>query len=846
MNNDIKIIDKNITYPPKSMSEPIVNPLPGVPVEGNSPYPMGVEGGESGASPPSFRAIGSADAQDINRKPWTLYSAGMADPLPDLQNFFQPQASEVDIPNDYLCPITRLLFRDPVVTCDGQTYEREAIKRWFGQGKTTSPLTNLELKNTEFFPIIFAKNVIDSFVAENPALKDSGEWYLPYGWVTELQTACQTGNEERIRQLAERDRRLLVFPLKTDEKASGETALHFAAAGDPLALDTIIELLEKRQPGLAQAGLLQRNEQGKLPFHLALLAKQNAQTLIKIMSWMGKYVDRIKALKDSQNDSQWPLNEALTWCIEKKDEDKIECLRRLGAEPFNEAHFQIGLNYFFSEKFPLALPYFMEAMQLDYPPACLFSAIIHREDKSLSAYYLRQAGTHQTWFHAQAKTGNPLSQFYLGLFYQYSQKNYIQMAACYLKAATQKYPPAQFYLGISYLDGRGVFKDEKEAIVWYRKAAEQGLPGAQRDLGLCYEKGQGVAKDEKEAVAWYRKAAEQANPTAQLYLGICYEDGYGVVKDQKEAVIWYRRAAEQANPTAQFNLGICYEDGYGVVKDQKEAVIWYRRAAEQGNPTAQIKLGICYSNGYGVVQDDKEAIIWCRKSAEQGNPKAQFNLGFCYTMGRGVVKDEKEAVVLYRKAAEQGHREAQFNLGLCYTMGQGVVKDEKEAVIWHRKAAEQGNPDAQVYLGTRYEYGRGVAKNAKEAVTWYQKAAEQANPTAQFNLGICYENGYGVVKDEKEAVAWYRKAAEQEHPSAQYRLGHCYEQGKGVKKNDSEAIFWYNKAEAQKNESAKNAKNMLLCGNPSLAQNVYITFSTRTTRRKANIFQRIFSLSSKK
>ncbi len=53
----------------------------GVPAEGNSPYPMGVEGGESFAPPPSFRAIGSADAQDINRKPLPLYSAGMADPL---------------------------------------------------------------------------------------------------------------------------------------------------------------------------------------------------------------------------------------------------------------------------------------------------------------------------------------------------------------------------------------------------------------------------------------------------------------------------------------------------------------------------------------------------------------------------------------------------------------------------------------------------------------------------------------------------------------------------------------------------------------------------------------------
>ena len=50
----------------------------GVPAEGNSPYAMGDRKGENRDSPPSFRAIGSADAQDINRKPWTLYSAGMA------------------------------------------------------------------------------------------------------------------------------------------------------------------------------------------------------------------------------------------------------------------------------------------------------------------------------------------------------------------------------------------------------------------------------------------------------------------------------------------------------------------------------------------------------------------------------------------------------------------------------------------------------------------------------------------------------------------------------------------------------------------------------------------------
>ena len=49
-----------------------------VPAEGNSPYAMGDRKGENRDSSPSFRAIGSADAQDTDRRPLPLYSAGMA------------------------------------------------------------------------------------------------------------------------------------------------------------------------------------------------------------------------------------------------------------------------------------------------------------------------------------------------------------------------------------------------------------------------------------------------------------------------------------------------------------------------------------------------------------------------------------------------------------------------------------------------------------------------------------------------------------------------------------------------------------------------------------------------
>ncbi|MBS0350073.1 MAG: sel1 repeat family protein, partial [Proteobacteria bacterium] len=106
------------------------------------------------------------------------------------------------------------------------------------------------------------------------------------------------------------------------------------------------------------------------------------------------------------------------------------------------------------------------------------------------------------------------------------------------------------------------------------------------NLGVCYEEGRGVAKDEKEAVSWYRKAAKQGYPEAQNNLGWCYEEGRGVAKDEQKAVNWYRKAAEQRYPEAQVNLGVCYEEGKGVAKDEREAMVWYQKAAEQGNEEA--------------------------------------------------------------------------------------------------------------------------------------------------------------------------------------------------------------------------------------------------------------------
>ena len=79
------------------------------------------------------------------------------------------------------------------------------------------------------------------------------------------------------------------------------------------------------------------------------------------------------------------------------------------------------------------------------------------------------------------------------------------------RLADQGDATAQFNLGIMYSEGRGVLKDDAEAVEWYRLAAEQGYADAQFNLGGMYANGEGVPKDDAEALRWYRLAADQGH-----------------------------------------------------------------------------------------------------------------------------------------------------------------------------------------------------------------------------------------------------------------------------------------------------------------------------------------------
>ena len=81
--------------------------------------------------------------------------------------------------------------------------------------------------------------------------------------------------------------------------------------------------------------------------------------------------------------------------------------------------------------------------------------------------------------------------------------------------------------------------------------AEKGNAAAQYNLGIMYRTGRGVLKDDKEAVKWYRKAAEQGDAIAQLNLGGMYYNGKGVLEDYATAYAWFNIAAANGGVNAK-------------------------------------------------------------------------------------------------------------------------------------------------------------------------------------------------------------------------------------------------------------------------------------------------------
>ena len=129
--------------------------------------------------------------------------------------------------------------------------------------------------------------------------------------------------------------------------------------------------------------------------------------------------------------------------------------------------------------------------------------------------------------------------------------------------------------------------DYAAALKEFKPLAAKGNTSAQYNLGVIYANGRGVPRNDKEAVKWYRLAAGNGNVEAQYALGLMYGHGRGVPQDFTKAVRLWKPIAEKGDLRAQYVLGIMYGKGDGVPQDYRHAYKWFNIAATRGHAQAK-------------------------------------------------------------------------------------------------------------------------------------------------------------------------------------------------------------------------------------------------------------------
>ncbi|KAG6488537.1 U-box domain-containing protein 8-like [Zingiber officinale] len=86
---------------------------------------------------------------------------------------------EVQLPDDFRCPISLEVMTDPVILSSGHTFDRASIQRWLDVGNRTCPVTKLPLPpSPSLTPNYALRSLISSYLARRPSAASSSDGHL--------------------------------------------------------------------------------------------------------------------------------------------------------------------------------------------------------------------------------------------------------------------------------------------------------------------------------------------------------------------------------------------------------------------------------------------------------------------------------------------------------------------------------------------------------------------------------------------------------------------------------------------------------------------------------------------
>lgn len=145
----------------------------------------------------------------------------------------------LDLPKSMLCIISEQIMKEPVITADGYTYEKEAIEEWL-LTHDNDPQNQEPLPHKNLTPNRTLKSDIEQHLMKHPELYDGDKVYLPRAWQRQLIESIRSNQIENVRAGLARDPRLLTIKIEGDY-----TAFHLACEfGSPELTNFLLEQLK--------------------------------------------------------------------------------------------------------------------------------------------------------------------------------------------------------------------------------------------------------------------------------------------------------------------------------------------------------------------------------------------------------------------------------------------------------------------------------------------------------------------------------------------------------------------------------------------------------------------------
>ncbi|KAJ6718872.1 U BOX DOMAIN-CONTAINING [Salix purpurea] len=240
------------------------------------------------------------------------------------------------IPDDFLCPISLELMRDPVIVATGQTYERSYMQRWIDTGNSTCPKTQQKLEHFTLTPNYVLRSLITQWCAEHkveqpPGLangrikKSDGSFCDVSGDIAPIQAIVRKLSSRSIEE-----RRAAISEVRSLSKRSTDNRILIAEAG---AIPVLVNLLTSEDMSIITALLTMLTDSRNcmvdeaLTILSVLASNQEAKVAIVKASTIPVLIDLLRTGLPRNKENAAAI--LLSLC--KRDPENLACISRLGA-----------------------------------------------------------------------------------------------------------------------------------------------------------------------------------------------------------------------------------------------------------------------------------------------------------------------------------------------------------------------------------------------------------------------------------------------------------------------------------------------------------------------------------